>query len=528
MNLRKHLLSTLAWALLPATLSAQDKVSGYVFHDVNADGKKQPTEEGLAGVLVSNGLEVTPTDAEGKYKLSIRDDMIIHVIKPSGWKLPGNDVLPKFYFVHKPSGSPQLKYRGVAPTGPLPASLDFPLLPSEEPRSFSALVFGDPQPNSLQDVAFFEKDIIEQIPNPEQYAFGISLGDIVNDNLDLYPAITAATGRLKLPWFHVYGNHDMNYDARNFATLSADEKDHLADETWERVFGPANYAFSYSGATFVNLDDVYYPTASGGYIGGLREDQKIWFTNLLAQLDKEKFLVVSMHIPLFDSWRAADLQFFLKALSPFKKVLTMSAHSHMQQSYFFRKEDGRGWEGLTPHHHFNAGTTSGSWWGGKFDSEGVPETTMRDGTPNGYAVLSIQDDQYRIEFHPTRYEGNSKGILYVKPDLTASRMLNVKANLFNLSEQARVSMRFVDQNGTTGRWLPMRFAPQFDPMYVEKYDFMLAHPKTGRNLPAPANSYHFWEGDLSDNVGSTKVGGTVQIKAEDFFCESFEMSYDLR
>ncbi|WP_141732744.1 calcineurin-like phosphoesterase C-terminal domain-containing protein [Oligoflexus tunisiensis] len=525
MNYRMHVFQALALTLLPLNLFAQDEIRGYVFHDSNGDGQMQAFENGLADVLVSNGREVNRTDAEGRYVLPLQSDMIIHVIKPSGWKLPMEGGLQKFHVVHKPSGSPQLKYKGVLPTGALPASVDFPLQRNDEPKEFSVLIFGDPQPNSLQDVDYYQRDIVDQISHPERFAFGISLGDIVNDNLDLFPAVIDATGRLKLPWFYVYGNHDMNYDARNFPTLTSDQKDGLADETWERVFGPANYAFSYAGATFVNIDDVYYPTASGGYIGGLREDQKVWLTNLLAQLDHDQTLVVSMHIPLFHSWRESDLQFLLQALSPFKKVLSLSAHSHMQQSYFFRREDGRGWEAAQPHHHFNAGTTSGSWWAGKFDESGIPETTMRDGTPNGYTVLSINESYYNIEFYPTRHEGHPKGTIYLSPDVPLLESLHIKANLFNLSEMAKVFMRFVSDKGVEGPWQPMRFAPQFDPLYREKYDFMITNPQLGRRLPNPETSYHIWEGSLS---GVAQGTGKVQVKAEDFFCESFELEYDIR
>jgi hypothetical protein len=42
--------------------------------------------EGIAGVLVSNGVEATPTDADGLYSLPVRDG--VFVIKPAQWNLP--------------------------------------------------------------------------------------------------------------------------------------------------------------------------------------------------------------------------------------------------------------------------------------------------------------------------------------------------------------------------------------------------------------------------------------------------------
>ena len=89
---------------------------------------KDDNEKGLPGVRVSNGQEVVKTDANGQYSLAVSDDTILFVIKPHGFITPVDENrLPRFYYIHKPHGSPEgLKYAGVAPTGPLPESVDFP------------------------------------------------------------------------------------------------------------------------------------------------------------------------------------------------------------------------------------------------------------------------------------------------------------------------------------------------------------------------------------------------------------------
>ncbi|PSJ19622.1 Cna protein B-type domain containing protein, partial [Halomonas sp. ND22Bw] len=54
-------------------------------------------------------------------------------------------------YVHRPGGTPAglgLRYPGLAPTGPLPESLDFPLQRVDEPVAFDVLLFTDPQPAS--------------------------------------------------------------------------------------------------------------------------------------------------------------------------------------------------------------------------------------------------------------------------------------------------------------------------------------------------------------------------------------------
>src|SRR5690554_3628968 len=106
--------------------TAQDIARGLVFEDLNGNGKKERREKGIAGVAVSNGIEVVQTDAKGHYELPISDDQIIFVIKPSDYSVPVNEnKLPQFYYIHKPAGSPELKFPGVQPTGELPKSVDF-------------------------------------------------------------------------------------------------------------------------------------------------------------------------------------------------------------------------------------------------------------------------------------------------------------------------------------------------------------------------------------------------------------------
>ncbi|HCW65539.1 MAG TPA: metallophosphoesterase, partial [Leeuwenhoekiella sp.] len=61
-------LSLLA-GLLTAGLTAQEQAKGYVFEDLNANGKKERKEKGIPNVAVTNGEAVVLTDAKGRYTL---------------------------------------------------------------------------------------------------------------------------------------------------------------------------------------------------------------------------------------------------------------------------------------------------------------------------------------------------------------------------------------------------------------------------------------------------------------------------
>jgi hypothetical protein len=90
--------------------------------------------------------------------LQVRDGDSVFVIKPAGWALPVDTAtnLPHFAYVHAPNGSPDLGFRfaGVSPTGPLPASIDFGLRRKAEQPRFDAVLFTDPQPESLEEVGY--------------------------------------------------------------------------------------------------------------------------------------------------------------------------------------------------------------------------------------------------------------------------------------------------------------------------------------------------------------------------------------
>src|SRR5690606_25857058 len=133
------------------------------------------------------GTDVVLTDFEGKYELPVDDDNIISVIKPAGYAVPVDENnLPEFFYIHKPKGSPGLKFKGVEPTGKLPGSVDFALYAVEEPQEFTTLVFGDPQPYTSEEMEYFARDVVTEVEGIKNVAFGLSLGDLVGNDLSLF------------------------------------------------------------------------------------------------------------------------------------------------------------------------------------------------------------------------------------------------------------------------------------------------------------------------------------------------------
>jgi hypothetical protein len=392
----------------PAFAGGAPDVSGIVFEDRSATGLRQAGDRGIPGVLVSNGREVVRTDAGGRYTLPVDEEAIVFVIKPAGYAVPTNDDrLPQFYYIHQPKGSPSqldLRFRGIDPTGLLPHSIDFPLRKVDEPTTFDVLLFTDPQPESDVELSFVRDDIINSVIGT-QAAFGVTMGDIMFDDLSLYGRHNRIFAQIGIPWYNVAGNHDLNFEA-------PDSK--YSRETFKRIYGPSYYAFEYGSALFIMLDNVEYLGAdtnkankSGKYRGRIGEQQLTFVSNVLSATPTDRLVVIGLHIPLATYvdpkdpvQNTVDRPELLKLLTDRSSAVSFSGHTHTTEHHYFGVEDG--YAGSVPHHHHVLTAVSGSWWSGPFDHRGIAVADSRDGSPNGFHVLSITGNRYTTRFIPAK------------------------------------------------------------------------------------------------------------------------------
>jgi hypothetical protein len=488
---------------------ATSRVQGYVYEDVNRNGKKDRNEKGVANVAVSNGREVVVTDNNGQYVLPVFDDNIIFVIKPSGYVFETDEYnLPKSFYIHKPGGSPALSYEGVRSTGSLPKSLDFALRKYDEQETFSAFIFGDSQPYSEDEVSYFEKGIIDEVKTfTGGVSFGVTLGDLVGDNLTLHHPYKNAIKKIGLPWYNVMGNHDMNYDVK---------ADSLADETFESNFGPANYAFNYGKAHFIVLDDILYPdpVSGRGYRGGFRDEQLAFVKNDLQFVAPEHLVVVCLHIPVNsgdDAFVEDDRQELFRLLDSYPDVLIMSAHTHYQVQHYAGKENGLNREKTL--HEYNVGATCGDWYSGVLNENGIPVALMRDGTPKGYALLTVTGNKYTLDYKvagkPVDYQIN----LYCPKVVPQNRhAAGIYANFFMGDDSSVLEYR-VDK----GEWKKMRKVEDYDPSYyhyMQEWDY-IEDVRPGRRPSNPVRCTHLWRATIPSNLPVGKHEVEVRATGRD-------------
>jgi hypothetical protein len=486
-----------------ASAQAQKVVRGTVFNDTNLNAKFDANEKGIEGVGVSNGTDVVVTDARGRYELPASDPMIVFVIKPSGYSLPVNDSkLPQFYYIHKPSGSPETKYPGSAPTGKLPDAVDFPLTRYDEPHEFNVIVFGDTQPYREEEIGYLRQGVVSTLAGVRDVAFGTTLGDITGDRPDFFEPVSRAISRIGIPWYHVVGNHDHNYDT---------DDDALATESYQAHFGPATFSFDYGKVHFIVADNIIHAPGNApgrpSYVGGFREDQLKFIENDLALVPSDRLVVLLVHITLFDGtnrgFRRADRDRIFAAMSKFPNTLSLSAHTHYIKQAFLGEQDG--WTGENPHHHLNAGAICGDWWRGVTDQYGLPGAMMRDGSPQGYFVLRFDGNSYIYDYKVVHYDDPRQISLYIKDG-------ELYANFFAGNESSRLRFRV---NG--GQWREMSPSVEHDPLFTSISERWEEEKLPGRRPSKATDSFHLWKAPLDIPAPDS----TVEVEATDMFDRTF-------
>lgn len=373
---------------------------------IRVRGRVLSGSQGLAGVSVSDGLQVVVTGPDGHFEL-ITDAArkYVMVSPPRGYDFPV-----------QPAGTFRL-FERLAPDarGEQAVRFDLPRLRTNDTHH-GLIVLGDPQTQDRDEMGRFHAetvpDVIETLKGfGDLPMFGVTNGDIMYDDLSLYPEYERAVTRMGIPFAQVVGNHDLDQKVAGDGASTA---------TFERHFGPRYYSFNRGEFHYVLLDDVFWH--GSGYIGYVTEDQLQWLAADLARVEKGAPVLVFMHIPVMPTYFArqgtrpentilvTNREPLLRLLEPYNAMI-VSAHVH-ENDHFLHGTRLREW---------NIGTSCGAWWTGDI---------CYDGTPNGYGILDVTGSSLRWLYKAT---GKGPGYQFkVHPRGTdASAPDEVVANIWN-------------------------------------------------------------------------------------------------
>ncbi len=501
----KHFILLLAFVAGIFSAAGNSPVQGIVFSDTNKNGKLDPGEPGIAGVCVSNGREVVATDAQGRWSLPGEGAQAVFVIKPANFATPVNENhIPQHYV--------------LAENGRFPAGINFPLTPSPENPRFSALFFGDTQARGMKEVNYIFHDVAEELMETDA-VFGVSLGDIVADDPNLFDEISQGIGQIGIPWYNVFGNHDFDR-----GTMQNEGR----DKTFRKFFGPSTYAFEYGQVVFISLKNMFY-NETGRYHAHLTDTQLDFIENYLSQVPEDKLVVLMMHIPVYKTDTRERLYHILRNRN---YTFSIAGHEHEQWHTFIDAE--MGWKGSGTHHHLVNATVCGSWWCGLHDETGIPHATMNDGAPNGYSIITFDGNKYSIRFKAARRPDNYQMNIYLPDEVSQAETGTTQAlvNVFAGSERSVVEMRI----GKEGEWLPMERTETIDPECLrmhelspildKKIDGQLLEDIIGYKMDYPSISKHIWQADLPKGMEPGTY--TVTVRTKDMFNKVWQAHRILR
>lgn len=383
------------------TVSAFERIDPAALPEgTNLYGRVYAGGEALAGVVVSDGLKVVKSDAQGVWSIaSDRASEVVFVSLPRGYEAPADGPVPQFYHLLS-EGRDRYDFP-LTKSG----SDEYVLLATADIQIDNADRLMVPQSSLVscrkQFVPDFQKTIAE-LGGRKSYA--VSVGDMIFDrNMYLYgfgfPEYRALIGEFGIPFFHAIGNHD--YD-RYVAG------DHATKEPYRRHLGPTYYSVNLGEVHCVALDNVRIDNngaaqgvfGDGYYASELSARQLDWLEADLSTVeDKTAPLMIWMHVPLLSSrqlnptlnpsFRSA--QALVERLQGFTDVLVISGHWHNNHTATV--------PGNPAIREHNLGSVCGSiWYNVKGFNGGQDYGAATDGTPMGYGIYEISGRSLRWSF----------------------------------------------------------------------------------------------------------------------------------
>lgn len=493
-------------------------------------GKVSCNGEGIEGVVVSDGIQVTATDRNGVYQLvSEKKNGYVFISVPSGYEPPLDITFPQFYKHTEKSKS-------------APERHDFELTASKNQASFNLLVFGDlhlaRRHNDLEQFPRLADDIKSLVSShPGELFYGVTLGDMVHDQYWIpnnFGFLEYKNEMKRLSGLHVYqtiGNHDHSIAYDN-------EQEALID--YRRNLGPNYYSFNIGNVHLIALDNIECITDQEGLAVGsfkshkykvvIPEEHMQWLKKDLSYVSKDKIVFAFMHSTMHNNpgtksysngFNLDNGQDLYNLLNTYQEAHVFSAHTHLMWNV---KNDKT--------YEHNAGAVCAAWWVSGYLSPGIH--IAKDGAPGGYHIVKINgrnvswkykgidlpvETQFRtydrntIDLSPEKNVPNANAkhreeyIASASEWLTPGEENEVYINVWNADYDWKV---VVKENGTPLTVTRLKFT---DPLYLHS---ALAKRQNSNDSSDGAHTYHMYK------VVASSPNSTLDITVTDRFGNEYK------
>ena len=354
-----------------------------VYGVVHCDG------EGLADVVVSDGVEVVKTDKDGVYQFkSAKKWGYVFISIPKGYEVSSEGVLPQFHATLTEKADKAERH-------------DFNLVKVNQEK-YRVYFLGDmhlaDRTNDLNQFDNCMKEVKADIMDDDVKSYVITLGDMTWDlywysrNYYFPQYLNSVNYYFKnaakqVQFFHTIGNHDhdMCKDG-DFNTVIEYVKD----------IAPTYYSFNIGDVHYIVLDDILCTNVGGAasakpkrtYSEEVTSEQMKWLVKDLSFVSKNTPIVVTSHAPVYAKGAENLLNIYKYNLANSSTLISIfkgynvdfvTGHTHVIYNV-----DKKSSEGIYEH---NAGAVCASWWWSGYLTPGIHICT--DGAPGGYSVWDI-------------------------------------------------------------------------------------------------------------------------------------------
>lgn len=360
-------------------------------------------DKGVPNVVVSDGVNVAVTNAEGIYQLkSEKKNGYVFMSVPGGYEALANGVLPQFHHTLRAAAEK-------------PEQAHFTLKQVDNQDTYKVFMLGDMhlanRTNDVQQFADFTSDLKQLMGKHRgEKMYAIALGDMTWDlywysNKFFFPQYLSTVNKefKKLQIYHVIGNHDKDMKGTSDFEASIKYVEHIS---------PTYYSFNIGQIHYVVMDNIdcdnYDGTDSRNYAKKLSSQQLEWLEKDLQHVDKNTPLVVLMHAQTFYPNRLLGFKIdhdpnstneLFRVLNG-RKVHFVSGHTHM---IFNVTPEDNITEGQDFHEH-NSGSVCASWWWSGNLTPGIHISL--DGAPGGYGVWDVSNTDMKRYYKSTGWNDN--------------------------------------------------------------------------------------------------------------------------
>lgn len=265
--------------------------------------------------------------------------------------------------------------------------LGFGVRGTAQELGFNLIVVGDPQPQTEEQIARLEGEIVPKIGDiVEEYRATSNLpiailltGDVVWDTMEFLPRVKAMFESLGVPVYAVIGNHDHD--------RGVDGDEPLAQSHYEATFGERYYTFDLGSTRFVALDNISYNNYYDNSLDVDKEQLK-WLRKLMRKTPFTQRVAVAMHAPVMDFRNGKMIPYGRKLMRILRnhEVHFITGHGHRHFTYDIEQKPAK--PQVVEH---SVAQVNGNLWFAPI---------CADGTPQGVFCIEERDRAWQWHHQP--------------------------------------------------------------------------------------------------------------------------------